>query len=151
MKRYGATTIARWLTEELPEGVLAYIENRGTLHELVGLEAINGHLTPRVKVQRVRGSGGTFTVLCDARLTMGTLVILSLNENLACVTLGGCFVANLLGRCWKFRVAAKHPTRGYHRAFYYMINALEYGKLRVVELATDRGNWWVVSTPNKGT
>lgn len=49
MRRYGATTIARWLAEELPEGVRSYIEACGKLHELVGIDGTSGHLRPRLR------------------------------------------------------------------------------------------------------
>ena len=86
MYRFGATTIARWLTEELPEGVRAFIEDSDTLHELVGLEATSGRLVPRIKVQRVWG-GGTSNVLRDIRLNMDTPVILTQGESLTGATL----------------------------------------------------------------
>lgn len=83
MYRYGATTVARWLTEELPKGVRAYIEDGGTLFELVGLEATSGRLLPRLKL---KGWRSTF-VTRACRLAMETPVILSTGENLAGVKL----------------------------------------------------------------
>ncbi len=83
MERYGVTTIARWLTEELPRGVRAYIEDGGTLFELVGLEATSGRLLPKLKLKGWR-SVVTFRA---CRLAMGTPVILSMGENLGGVKL----------------------------------------------------------------
>lgn len=83
MQRLGATTIARWLTEELPKGVRAYFEDGGTLFELVGLEATSGHIVPKM---RHRWSRSVF-IPRACRLAMGTPVILSTGENLAGVEL----------------------------------------------------------------
>ena len=80
MHRYGATTVARWLAEEMPAGVRSYIEACGTLHELIAVEATSGRLLPRL---RVLGRRLTFHVPRATRLAMATPVILSLGENLA--------------------------------------------------------------------
>jgi hypothetical protein len=85
MRRYGVTTVARWLAEELPEGVRSYIEACGTLHELVAIEATSGHLLPRL---RVRGLRRMLHVPRATRLAMATPVILSMGENLAGKSLG---------------------------------------------------------------
>jgi hypothetical protein len=79
MRRYGATTIARWLAEELPAGVRSYIEENGKLYELVGLEASSGRIMPKM---RHRWSRSVF-VPRATRLAMATPVILSMGENLA--------------------------------------------------------------------
>jgi hypothetical protein len=79
MQRYGATTVARWLTEELPEGVRAYIEDDGTLFELVGLEATSGRLLPRTKLKGY----GSLCITRACRLALGTPVILSMAKDLA--------------------------------------------------------------------
>ncbi len=55
MRRYGVTTVSRWLAEELPTGVLSYIEACGTLHELIAIEATSGHLLPRATCARDAG------------------------------------------------------------------------------------------------
>jgi len=83
MYRFGATTIARWLVEKLPEGVCAFIEDSGTLYELVGLEASSGRITPKV---RHRWSPSVVTPRA-ARLWLDTPVILTQGENLAGRTL----------------------------------------------------------------
>jgi hypothetical protein len=49
MRRYGTTTIARWLSEELPSDVVAYVEYNGRLFELMKLVAVNGKLIPELR------------------------------------------------------------------------------------------------------
>jgi hypothetical protein len=49
MRRYGVTTIARWLSEELPNGITAYVENQGRLFELMKIVAVNGRLIPELR------------------------------------------------------------------------------------------------------
>ena len=86
MKRFGVTTIARWLGEELPEGVRAYVECRGTLMELLGLVKMD---TPRLLVNARPLNIPTGDVPRPLRIRVGkrTPVILSLDKNLSGVKL----------------------------------------------------------------
>ena len=93
MQRFGATTVARWLSEELPEGVRSYIEACGTLHEMVSIEGRGGCLLPRL---RVRGMLRMLHVPRATRLAMATPVILSVEEDLAGKTLGS--ICSQIGR-----------------------------------------------------
>ncbi len=92
MRRFGATTVARWLAEELPEGVRSYIEACGTLHEIVAIEGTSGHLLPRLRVPGRR----MLHVPRATRLAMATIVILSVEEDLAGKTLGS--ICSQIGR-----------------------------------------------------
>jgi hypothetical protein len=87
MYRFGATTVARWLAEELPEGARAFIEDSDTLYELIGLEATNGRLVPRVLAPYKWWPGGKTPLLGWIKLTLDTPVILTQGENLAGKTL----------------------------------------------------------------
>jgi len=82
MERFGATTVARWLSEEMPCEARAFIVDEvGELHELVGAEAESGRLMPRL-----RGPGARrrmYHVPRATRLSLSTPVILSMGENLA--------------------------------------------------------------------
>lgn len=84
MRRYGMTTIARWLSEELPKGVTAYIENNGRLFELMKLVAVNGKLAPELRM--LADKLGRFTPV-GSYVSLDTKVILSLSENLAGIEL----------------------------------------------------------------
>lgn len=81
MQRYGATTIARWLVEKMPVDVKSYIEEDGTLQELIGVRATSGCLTPKLRVI-LRGLLAV-NVHRPTRLSLTTPVILSHNECLA--------------------------------------------------------------------
>ena len=80
MKRFGVTTVARWLGEELPPGVTAYTEYRGRLFELLRLEAVSGSLFPTLRTLADRR--GQFSPP-NTVVNLETPVILSLCENLA--------------------------------------------------------------------
>ena len=79
MKRFGVTTISRWLGEELPPGVSAYLEYQGKLFELLRVEGGSGKLSPILKTLATR--------FRDFRprmfVTLDTPVILSTHEELA--------------------------------------------------------------------
>ena len=79
MKRFGVTTISRWLCEELPQGVTAYIEYRGRLFELLSLGAVNGALRPVLRT--LADWQEAFNPLVS--VTLDTPVILSMREKLA--------------------------------------------------------------------
>ena len=81
MKRFGVTTIARWLGEELPEGVRAYIQHRGTLLELLRLVKMD---SPRllVNVRPLNIPEGDVTRPLRMRVGKGTPVVLSVSEDL---------------------------------------------------------------------
>jgi hypothetical protein len=80
-KKYGVTTIGRWLTEELPRGVKCYIEYRGLCFELLRVTGTNGALWPTLRYLRGTFSQDGF----QPRLTMTTLstmVVLSRDDDL---------------------------------------------------------------------
>lgn len=92
MQRFGATTVARWLAEELPADVRSYIADCGTLHELVAIEGTSGHLLPRLRVPGRR----MLHVPRATRLAMATVVILSMKEDLAGKAMGS--ISSQVGR-----------------------------------------------------
>jgi len=79
MRRFGVTTIARWLSEELPPGITAYVENKGRLFELMKLVAMNGKIAPELRTPA--DSLGRFYPF--DYVTLDTQVVLSMSENLA--------------------------------------------------------------------
>ena len=46
MKRIGMITVGRWMTEALPDGMIAYMEHKGKLFRLREVQCFNGHLRP---------------------------------------------------------------------------------------------------------
>lgn len=85
MKRFGVTTIARWLGEETPEGVRAYVEYQGELIELLGLAAAASR--PLVNVRPINIPTGHVPHPIRMRVGKRTPVILSLTEDLMGVKL----------------------------------------------------------------
>ena len=81
MKRFGVTTVARWISEELPEGMRAYIEHQGALLELLGLAAMGERVL--VRVRPFNTPTGEVLRPLRMRVGRGATVILSLEENLA--------------------------------------------------------------------
>ena len=82
VKKYGVTTISRWLFEELPQGVKSYIEYQDVMLELLGVNGYNGTLKP---VLRTLGEGrmlSRFTAQ-GRHLDLNTQVVLSLDEELS--------------------------------------------------------------------
>jgi len=80
-KKYGVTTLGRWLTEALPRGVKCYIEIRGRMMELLGVTGWSGALRP---VLRPTGEGRMlqrFTAMHNP-VTLSTQVVLSLDDEL---------------------------------------------------------------------
>lgn len=104
MRRYGVTTVACWLVEELPEGVRSYIEENGKLHELVGIDGTSGHLRPRL---RAGLRGRLFINLrSPTRLAMTTPVILSRGERLA-----GKSLATISSQIGRAALGSHAPSR----------------------------------------
>jgi len=80
MSRFGAITVARWLSEKLPPRVKAYVELDGKLFELLAIQACNAKIKPTLRT--LLDDFGRFTPTHNC-VQLDTIVVLSLGENLA--------------------------------------------------------------------
>lgn len=101
MKRFGVTTIARWMTEPLPKSVRAYMVSQGLLCRLKRIRSYNGSIRP-VLVSLLDGKlGGEFTCR-QSKYTLDSTVFLSTGVDLAGIDVKDVMnsVAPACSDCW---------------------------------------------------
>jgi hypothetical protein len=82
-KKYGVTTIGRWLAEELPQGVKCYIEHHDKMFELVAVRGQNGILWPILRPLSTSWKAFQRYEPVSTTIDLNTQVVLSLGEELS--------------------------------------------------------------------
>lgn len=117
MKRIGMITVARWMAEKLPKGMIAYMEHEGKLFRLRQIRGYNGQLRPLFDTPGVGTSGFPWhDVQYTQSYTAESPVYLTTGENLVGAALADVAdsVEEMQDRCWALRegegLAAKAGT-----------------------------------------
>jgi hypothetical protein len=114
MKRIGMITVARWMAETLPDGVVAYMEHAGKLFRLSEVKCYNGHLRPlfEAPVRRIGGSPWN-AVQFKQSYTAASPVYLTMGENLVGVKLADVIdsAEEMQERCWALQEGDGFITR----------------------------------------
>jgi hypothetical protein len=110
MKQIGMITVARWMTETLPAGMIAYMEHDGKLFRLREVKCYNGHLRPLFKTPGCRMGGfpygGDLPLIGAAKYkqsyTPESPVYLTMGGSLVGVALADVIdsVEEVQDRCW---------------------------------------------------
>lgn len=102
MKRFGVTTVARWMTEPLPKGVKAYMENNSRLYHLERIRSYNGDIQP---ILTTKFGIRKFTWSKENTYTLGSPVFLSLGVDLTGLAVEEILdaVALVCSDCWALR------------------------------------------------
>lgn len=97
-ERFGATTVARWMTEPLPKDVTAYMESQGRLFRLRRVRGYNGSIQPMLAVINCSGLSSPG----QDKYTLNSTVFLSLGVDLAGVAMEDIVdaVAPACSDCW---------------------------------------------------
>lgn len=82
MERIGITNVARWMIDQLPKGVEAYMDNQGKLYRLKRIRSYSGKTRPVFATLFTGHVGGEFTGMEDC-YSLSSLVFLSTDTNLA--------------------------------------------------------------------
>ena len=86
MKQIGVTTIARWMAEQLPKDMTAYMEYKGKLFRLKRIKSYNGSIRPVFATLLDAKIGSEFTGTEDI-FTLESSVFLTIDRDLAGVTI----------------------------------------------------------------
>lgn len=103
MKQIGTITVARWMAETLPDGIIAYMEHGGKLFRLREVKCYNGHLRPLFETPGCRmGSFPWNAVQYKQSYTAESPVFLTTGESLVGVALADVIdsVEEVQDRCW---------------------------------------------------
>jgi len=97
-ERFGVTTIARWMTEPLPENVVAYMESGGQLYRLKRIRGYNGRVRPVLASLDHKG----YTCTPENKCTLNSVVFLSVDVDLSGVAVKDIIdaVAPACADCW---------------------------------------------------
>lgn len=106
MKQIGVITVARWMAETLPEGMLAYMEHAGKLFRLDRIRCYNGALRPLFDTPGAGVTGFPWSaVQYKQGYTPESPVYLTMGENLVGVKLADIIdsVEQARPGCWSLR------------------------------------------------
>ncbi|MHC4188435.1 MAG: hypothetical protein ACYSUB_02000 [Planctomycetota bacterium] len=112
MSQFGVTTIARWMAEQLPKGVEAYMENRGRLFRLKRISGYNGSIRPVLATLVDSNLGGEFTPY-NGNHALNSAVFLSTGVDLAGVNVADIIdtVEPVCLDCWAMQAPLEGPAR----------------------------------------
>lgn len=99
MKRFGATTVVRWMAEPLPKGVRAYMASKGRLYRLKQIRSYNGF----IQAVFAGVAGGKF--ISRSVYALDSIVFLSLDVDLTGLAVEEILdaVALVCSDCWALR------------------------------------------------
>ena len=131
MKQIGVITVARWMTETLPEGMIAYMEHDGKLFRLDRIRCYNGALRPLFDTPGAGVTGFPWSaVQYRQSYTPESPVYLTTGRSLVGIALADVIdsVEEMQDRCWALQEGDGFVTHAEPAEAAQTVGAQEVGR-----------------------